>query len=599
MASELKKRDEIEVEYKWRVSDVFETDEVWESKFKRVKLKIPSLSNHAGTLHQSSDCLLTFIKNMHSVEESLGRLYLYAHLKNDEDKTVSLYQEMYDRCRALFVEYQQTIAFFEPELLSIDEKDLRCFIKENIELTLYQHYIDNILRTKTHTLSTAEEKLIALSGEVMSAPAEIFAVWESADIVFPDIKDENGNFVKMSEGLYGRYQQSPNRTLRKDSYLSLYKPFIEHRNYLAANFSTIIKSHIFNARARHYQSTVEAALDSNAIPVSIYKNLIKDAKENLAPLQRYNRIRKEILKLDDGVHDYDLRAPLFAQKEKKFGWDEAKQLCINGMHPLGTDYQEALEISFKGSWIDVYENKGKRNGAYSSGTYGVHPYVLMNFNGSMADVFTLAHELGHALHTYYTINSQPYVYGDYPIFLAEVASITNEGLLQKYLIENAESKEEKLSFLNAYLDRFSQTLYRQIIFAEFELMTHEMIEDGDALTADKLDELFADLYQTYHGPDFVMDRETKALWSRVPHFYYNYYVFQYATSFVASAALVAKIFNEGDPARERFINFLKSGRSHYAIDTLKQAGIDMNSEEPLLLTIKWMDQLLDEMEALI
>ena len=599
MASEVRNRSEIEDELKWRVSDVFETDAVWENEFKRVKLEIPPLSAYAGTLHQSSDFLLTFIKNMHSVEEALGKLYLYAHLKNDEDKTVSLYQEMYDRCRALFVEYQQTIAFFEPELLSIEEKDLRYFLKENIELTLYQHYIDNILRTKTHTLSVPEEKLIALSGEIMSAPAEIFSIWESADITFPDIKDENGNFIKMSEGLYGRYQQSPNRKLRRDSYLSLYKPFIQYRNSLAANYSTIIKSHIFNARARHYENTVEAALDSNAIPVSIYRSLIRHARENLGPLQRYNHLRKQILKLEDGVHDYDLRAPLFAVKEKRFSWEDAKRLCLEGVQPLGTDYQEILDKSFRGNWIDVYENKGKRTGAYSSGTYGIHPYVLMNFNGSMSDVFTLTHEMGHALHTFFTIKAQPYVYGDYPIFLAEVASTTNEAMLQKYLIKNAESKEEKLSYLNAYLDRFSQTLYRQIIFAEFELTTHEMIEEGQALTADKLDDLFSDLYQTYHGSDFVIDRETKALWSRVPHFYYNYYVFQYATSFVASAALVAKIFNEGDPARERFINFLKSGRSKYAIQTLKEAGIDMSSEEPLLLTIKWMDQLLDELEALV
>lgn len=599
MASEVRNRSEIEDELKWRVSDVFETDAVWENEFKRVKLEIPPLSAYAGTLHQSSDFLLTFIKNMHSVEEALGKLYLYAHLKNDEDKTVSLYQEMYDRCRALFVEYQQTIAFFEPELLSIEEKDLRYFLKENIELTLYQHYIDNILRTKTHTLSVPEEKLIALSGEIMSAPAEIFSIWESADITFPDIKDENGNFIKMSEGLYGRYQQSPNRKLRRDSYLSLYKPFIQYRNSLAANYSTIIKSHIFNARARHYENTVEAALDSNAIPVSIYRSLIRHARENLGPLQRYNHLRKQILKLEDGVHDYDLRAPLFAAKEKRFSWEDAKRLCLEGVQPLGTDYQEILDKSFRGNWIDVYENKGKRTGAYSSGTYGIHPYVLMNFNGSMSDVFTLTHEMGHALHTFFTIKAQPYVYGDYPIFLAEVASTTNEAMLQKYLIKNAESKEEKLSYLNAYLDRFSQTLYRQIIFAEFELTTHEMIEEGQALTADKLDDLFSDLYQTYHGSDFVIDRETKALWSRVPHFYYNYYVFQYATSFVASAALVAKIFNEGDPARERFINFLKSGRSKYAIQTLKEAGIDMSSEEPLLLTIKWMDQLLDELEALV
>ncbi|MEJ2054317.1 MAG: oligoendopeptidase F [Calditrichaceae bacterium] len=599
MVSGLPSREKILTEHKWRVSDIFETDELWEDEFKRIKLELPELSDYAGTLNQSSDYLLTFIKNMHSTEVALGKLYLYAHLKNDQDKSVPRYQEMYDRCRALFVEYQQTVSFFEPELLKINENDLHTFLKENIELTLYQHYIDDILRKKAHTLSASEERLIAMSGEVMSAPAEIFSIWESADIVFPDIKDENGNFVKMSEGLYGRYQQSPNRTLRKDSYLSLYKPFIEHRNYLAVNFSTIIKSHIFNARARNYSSTVEAALDSNAIPVSIYKNLIKNAKANLGPLQRYNRLRKQILELKDGVHDYDLRAPLFTSKEKQFTWEDAKRIVYDGVQPLGTDYQEKLERSFRTNWIDVYENKGKRTGAYSSGTYGVHPYVLMNFNGSMSDVFTLAHEMGHALHTFYTIKAQPYVYGDYPIFLAEVASTSNEGLLQNYLIQNAGSKEEKLSYINAYLDRFSQTLYRQIIFAEFELVTHEMVEKGEALTAEKLDNLFAELYQSYHGPEFVMDRETKALWSRVPHFYYNYYVFQYATSFVASAALVAKIFKDGDPARERFIDFLKSGRSKYAIETLKDAGIDMNSEEPLLLTIKWMDQLLDEMEALI
>lgn len=267
--------------------------------------------------------------------------------------------------------------------------------------------------------------------------------------------------------------------------------------------------------------------------------------------------------------------------------------------PPGDEYNQILKTSFNEGWIDVFENKGKRTGAYSSGTYGVHPYVLMNYNGSMSDVFTLAHEMGHALHTHYTINHQPFVYGDYPIFLAEVASTANEALLQKYMIDTTNLKEDKLAYLNAYIDKFSQTFYRQVIFAEFELRTHELIEKGEALTADKLDELFGDIYKFYHGPNFVLDREAKALWSRVPHFYYNYYVFQYSTSFVASSALVAKIFEEGEPARERFINFLKSGRSKYAIDTLQEAGIDMNSAEPVLLTIKWMDQLLDEMENLI
>lgn len=381
--------------------------------------------------------------------------------------------------------------------------------------------------------------------------------------------------------------------------MGLYKPFLEHRNMLATNYASIIKSHLFQARARHYQSTVEAALDVNAIPATVYEQLITATRAHLEPLHRYNALRKTILNLNDGVHDYDLRAPLFTMKEKSYSWEEAKQLCLEGAQPLGEEYVQLLRKSYNEGWIDVYETKGKRTGAYSSGAYGVHPYVLMNYNGTLNDVFTLTHELGHALHTWHTINHQPFVYGDYPIFLAEVASTANEALLQRYLIDHAQNKAEKRAYLNAYLDTFSQTFYRQVLFAEFEWRTHQRVEQGEALSADKLDAMFGELYQAYHGAAFVLDRETKALWSRVPHFYYNYYVFQYSTSFVASAALVAQILKEGAPARERYMNFLKSGNSRYALDTLELAGIDMRTDTPVIQALQYMNTLLDELESLL
>lgn len=598
MKQSQKKRSEIDNQYKWKLEDIFASDAEWEKAFQSVKSELPVLNNYRGRLAESVNVLKTLIEKMHALEEDIGKLYAYAHMRNDEDKTVPEYQELYDRMNGLLVEYNQSVAFFEPELLALPDETLNNILAAP-ELEIYHHFLDNIIRGKKHTLSFPEERIMALAGEIQRSPAEIFGVWDSADIVFPTILDENEEEVQLTNALYGKFQQSPNRRLRKDAYMGLYQPFLEHRNMLAANYSAIVKSHVFNARARGYDSTLAAALDTNNIPVEIYHNLIGVTHESLAPLHRYNALRQKVLKLSDGVHDYDLRAPLFESKEKKFSWEAAKELCMKGVQPLGDDYLNVLKQSFNEGWIDVYENKGKRTGAYSSGTYGVHPYVLMNFNETMSDVFTLAHEMGHALHTWYTINNQPYLYGDYPIFLAEVASTANEALLQQYLIDNAKSAQEKLSYLNAYLDKFSQTFYRQVIFAEYELRTHEMVEQGQPLTADKLDSIFGEIYQAYHGPEFVLDRETKALWSRVPHFYYNYYVFQYSTSFVASSALVAKILNDGPEAREKFLTFLKSGRSKYPIDILDEAGVDMRTADPMRLTIQWMNTLLDEVEKLI
>lgn len=599
MSAQIPDRNQIDDQYKWQLEHIFATDEAWKETFRQLQTSFEALAAFKGKVTESAAQMLSFIRTMHQSEETLGKLYAYAHMKHDQEAAVSRYQEMYNRVSSLLVEFNQTVSFFEPELLQLDQARFQRFLQEEPSLKEFQHFFDNIFRTRAHLLSSKEERILALAGEVTQAPAEVFGVWDSADIVFPEITDEHGKPVTLSNGLYGKYQQSPDRRLRKDSYMGLYKPFIEHRNMLATNYASIIKSHLFQARARHYQSTLEAALDVNAIPATVYEQLITATRAHLEPLQRYNALRKKILNLNDGVHDYDLRAPLFTMKEKSYSWEEAKQLCLEGAQPLGDEYVRLLRKSYSEGWIDVYETKGKRTGAYSSGAYGVHPYVLMNYNGTLNDVFTLTHELGHALHTWYTINHQPFVYGDYPIFLAEVASTANEALLQRYLIDHAQNKAEKRAYLNAYLDTFSQTFYRQVLFAEFEWRTHQKVEQGEALSADKLDAMFGELYQAYHGTAFVLDRETKALWSRVPHFYYNYYVFQYSTSFVASAALVAQILKEGAPARERYMNFLKSGNSRYALDTLELAGIDMRTDTPVIQALQYMNTLLDELESLL
>lgn len=591
-------RDQIAKKDKWKLEDIFKNDALWEAEFKRVMTAIPTLAAFKGRLSESARTLLDCMEQMNKLEEAIGKLYAYAHMRNDQDKTVSLHQEQYDRMGGVIVEFNQTVSFFEPELLAVPEETLNQFLKTEPALNVYRHFLDNLLRVKPHILSEKEERLMALSGEIRNAPEEIFGNWDNADVEFPVIIGEDGKEVRLTNGLYGKFQQSADRRLRKDSYLNLYKPYLANRNMLAATYTSKIKSHIFSARARGYQSTLHAALDANNVPVDVYHNLIRTAHENLGPLQRFVALRKKILKLDEVV-DYDLRAPLFKSEERVYSWKEACDLVLSGARHLGPDYVQNLKKGLTGGWIDVYENKGKRSGAYSSGTYGVHPYVLMNFNGTLNDVFTLSHEMGHAMHTFYTINHQPFIYGDYPIFLAEVASTANEALLEQYLIDNASSKQEKLALLNTALDSFNSTFYRQIIFAEFELKSHEAIENGAALSADGLDALFGEIYKSYYGDGFTLLRENQALWSRVPHFYYNYYVFQYSTSFVASAALVSLILEKGEEARERYLGFLKSGRSKYAMDTLRDAGVDMASAEPVKRAIGRMENLLDQVEDLI
>lgn len=591
-------REDIPEQYKWKIELIYKTDEEWEKEFHLYSGKLGQIESLKGTLNKSSQNLLHAIHTLHDIEMHIEKLYVYAHLRKDEDTTNSFYQEMYQKAYSLYVQYGEKSSFFVPELLSMDKEVIYNFLESEPDLAIYKHFIEDIIRQKEHTLPKEQEEILAMGGEIFSLPGKVFSMLDNADMIYGTITDENGKEIQLTKALYGKYQQHPDRRLRKDSYMTLYKPYIEHRNTLAANYAGVIHTHVYLSRVRKYSSSLEMALDKNNIPVSVYENLITTARKNVKPNQRYVALRKRILQLDE-VHDYDLLAPLAPSEHKEYSYEEAVELIKQAFAPLGEQYLNDLENGIQSGWIDVFENKGKRSGAYSSGGYLTQPYVLLNFSGTLNDIFTLAHELGHSMHSFYTRKNNPYVYGDYSIFLAEIASTLNEGLLTHYLLKKADNKEKKISLLNEYLDKFARTFYRQVIFAEFEWETHKMVERNEPITADKLDQLFGKMYHEYHGDHLVMDRETKAMWSRIPHFYYNFYVFQYATGIAASTALLTQILEEGQPAVDRYLQFLSAGNSDYPLNVLKKAGVDMSSPEPIETLTHTMDQLLDQLESLI
>ena len=592
-----KSRDEIPDKYKWNVSLIFKNDKEWENTLKNVNKKIPLLEKYKSKLGESSEELFEFINLMHEVEQIIEKLYVYAHLKKDEDTRAQQYQEFYEKSHNLYTKFSEATSFFTPEIMAIPKGKINSFINEDVRLNPFKHFFEDLLRQKKHVLSTEQEKLLAMAGEALSVPGKVFSMLDNADMKYGKIKDENGKEIELTKGLYGKYQQHPDRRLRNDSYKTLYQSYIAQRNTLATNYYGLINVHIFNSRSRKYDSTLNKALDANNIPPFVYKKLIEATNDNLKPMYEYVTTRKKILNLEE-IHDYDLLAPLAPQTHKEYNYEEALELVLTSLQPLGDEYITTLRKGIDKGWIDVYENPGKRSGAYSSGAYLTQPYVLLNFSGTLNDIFTIAHELGHSMHSHYTRKNNPYVYGDYSIFLAEIASTLNEGLLTHYLINNASSKEEKISLLNEQLDKFARTFYRQVIFAEFEWETHKMVEKGEPLTADKLDSIFGDLYKKYHGKDFEMVRETTAMWSRVPHFYYNYYVFQYATGIAASTAILADIINEGSTAVNRYLEFLKAGSRDYPLNILKKAGVDMTQPEPVLKSARLMETLLKELQEL-
>jgi oligoendopeptidase F len=596
---ELPSRSDISAELTWNVQDIYENIDQWEEDFKWSEAAIEKYGKFKGNLGQSSDKLLKCLKFDDAVGIKLSKLYLYASLSKDLDLGNAENQGRYERVSALGSKLGAASSYIRPELLSIAEDKLWSFIESKVELKIYKQQIKNLLRTKTHTLSTNEEEIMALASPVEGVASSVFGMFNNADIQFPIVSDESGEDIKISHGRYGAAMYSADRTYRERVYKGLYKPFMDYKNTLVALFNGNIKSSIFNTKARKYNSTRAASLEPNNIPLEVYDNLVNTVNENLEPLHRWAKLKKKILKLDN-IHAYDTYVTLFPSVQKEYDYENSKDVLLASLKPLGEDYLSSLQLAFNNRWIDVHETKGKRSGAYSSGvSYGVHPYVLLNWSDQLNDVFTFTHEMGHNMHSYYTEKNQPYPYANYSIFVAEVASTANEALLLDYLIENAETKEEKLALIEKQLNNITTTFYRQTRFAEYEQLVHEKTESGEALTPDILCDLYGEMYQRYWGPEMIVDEEETYTWARIPHFYYNFYVYQYATSYAASQELVSQIKKEGQPAIDRFLAFLKAGSSQYPIDVLKTAGVDMTSPSPILAVVNKMNELLDKMEALL
>ncbi|MFO7525807.1 MAG: oligoendopeptidase F [Ignavibacteriaceae bacterium] len=596
----IKSRDQIDEKYKWNLTDIFKSDTDWESEFIWVDDNLNNYKQFENKLSSDATNLLTCLKFDDDINAKVEKLYLYAMLAKDSNMRDTKYQAMDDRIKGLYTRVSTASSFINPELLNMDETKLLSTIEFSDELKVYKHSIENLLRTKKHTLAKEQEEILALSGEISQTPYNTFSIFTNADIKFPFVKDEDGNEVEMSHARYYAALYSKDRSYRERAFKAYLEPYVKYVNTFSSLFNGNLKTNIFYAKARKYTSAREASLDKNYIPVSVYDNLVYTAEKHLAPMHRWAELKKKILGISE-LHPYDVYVTLFEEADnKKYPYDEAKEIVTNSLKVMGDDYLNSLRKAFENRWIDVYETQAKKSGAYSSGTtFGVHPYVLLNWTDLLNDVFTLTHEMGHNMHSYYTGLTQPYPYANYSIFLAEVASTFNESLLLDYLVLNSKSKSEKLYLLEKYLNNITATFYRQVMFAEFEMQAYERTERGEALTQDVLNKMYKDVFQKYWGPAMVIDDEEQNTWARVPHFYYNFYVYQYATGFAASQVLANLVKSNGKTAVDKYLEFLKAGSSDYPINILKNAGVDMNSPEPVLAVTKKMNEILDEMESLI
>ena len=591
-------RKEMDATYQWRLSDIFLDDDSWNAAFKTVESGLPKLQEFSGKLGESGETLLKALQTRDELEALLYQLYLYAGLKSDQDTRVSVYQGFRDRATSLSVKYGQAASFFRPEILAIPEANLRKYVSETAGLGDYRHYLEDILRAKAHTLPPEQEKLLAMTGEIAQSPYNVFSMFNNADIKFPSITDENGQEIAVTKGRMSVLMESSDRRVRKDAYEAMYGEYRKWTNTLAATLSGAVKRNMFFAQARQYPGALAAALHDDNIPAEVYENVVQTIGDNLQPLHRYSALRKKMLKLD-ALKPWDMNVPLLSEMKMEIPYNEAVDTIRNGLAPLGDGYLADLESAFRDGWIDVFENQGKRSGAYSWSTFGVHPYILLNYNKTLDNMFTIAHELGHAMHSFYTNRHQPYHYSNYTIFVAEVASTLNEALLMDYLLKTTDDPQKKLYLLNQHVDTIRGTVFIQSLFAAFEKAIHEKAESGEALTAELFTEMMRDLYARYYGDVFEMDELYPFNWCRIPHFYYNFYVYQYSTGLSAATALSRKILDGDTAARDAYLRFLTRGCSDYSINLLKDAGVDMTSPEPIAATAKLMDELLDQMEAIV
>lgn len=596
--AQIRQRDEIDGQYKWKLENIYLDETLWASDYELVKNMVGDIGAKKGSLGKSAADLLAVLKLSDEMAVLMEKLYVYARMRRDEDNRKNDYQVLFDKASNLMVEVNSATSYIVPEIISIDEAQLKGYLAENNELAIYEHFLNEILRQKEHILSPEEELILARAADIAYASSNIFSMLNNADIKFPVIKDEEGNELELTKGRYGRFMESDKREVRQEAFEALYGSYGKLINTIGMTLSSSVKKDIFYASTRKYNSALEAALDSDNVSVEVYERLIETVHKNLDKMYKYMEIRKRLLGLDE-LHMYDIYVPLIKDVKMEIPYEEGKSLVMEGLRPLGSDYLAVLEKGLNSGWIDVYENEGKTSGAYSWGSYGTNPYILLNYDNKLDDAFTLAHELGHSLHSYYSNATQPYVYSQYSIFVAEVASTVNESLLIDYMIKNAKNDREKAYLINHYLEQFRGTVFRQTMFAEFEKLIHEAVEAGEALTPESLSRIYSDLNSLYYGEAVVLDENIAKEWARIPHFYSAFYVYKYATGFTAATALKEQIIKEGEPAVARYLEFLKAGSSDYPLNVLQKAGVDLTQPEPVQAALDYFGQLVDELERLV
>jgi oligoendopeptidase F len=594
----LKSRGEISEDHKWHLEDIFADNNQWEQEFSQVEKLLGEGEKFEGHLVDTPDTLIACFEWMDDLSLRLGEVYSYARMRRDEDNRQATYQALTDRAGALAVKVGSATSFVIPELLAMPEGRLEEFRARTSKLELYKQALDDILRKKEHILSSAEEKLLAEVGELAEAPSAIFSMANNADLKFPSIVDETGQAVELTKGNFIQFMESHKQSVRKAAFETLYGTYEKQRNTWAATLNASVKSDVFFAKARRYPSAIEASLDDDRVPIKVYDSLIETVREFLPQMHRYIQLRKKALKLNE-LHMYDIYVPIVPETTMTITFEEAKAMVLEGLRPLGQDYLQILEDGFRKKWIDVYENEGKTSGAYSWGTYRSHPYVLLNHQDTLNSMFTLAHEMGHSLHTFFSNREQPHLYAGYKIFVAEVASTLNEALVMEYLLETTKDPKILAYLINHYLEQFRGTIFRQTMFAQFEKKVHSVVEEGGALTADNLSEIYRDLNAVYYGAEVILDPEIALEWARIPHFYNAFYVYKYATGFSAAIAFARAILDEGEPAVTRYLQFLSGGSSDYPIELLRKAGVDMETPVPVRNALQVFSGLVERLETLL
>ncbi|MGX7099337.1 oligoendopeptidase F [Globicatella sanguinis] len=584
--------------YTWDLTSMYADDAAQEADAEAVKAMFPKLAEFSGKLAEGPEVLADALDLIGEAARKMSNVYVYAHLKNDQDAANSTYQEMYAKATQLYGQFGETVAYFEPELNTIPEATLTQFIDENDRLKHYQQHLDNMVRGRAHVLPQDQELLLAQASEVFQGASNTFGLLNNADLVFPTITDEEGKEVQLTHSLYSKFLESSDRRVRKETFEKFYSVYDQFKNTMASILSTNIKVNNYDAKVHKFESARQAALFTNNIPESVYDTLVDTVNKRLDLLHRYVGLRKELLGLED-LEMYDMYTPLLGDAPIKMTYEEAKSITLEALAPLGEEYLAIMREAFEDRWIDLYENKGKRSGAYSSGTYDSKPYILMNWQDNVNWLYTLVHELGHSAHSYLTHKNQPYTYGSYSIFLAEIASTTNENLLTAYLLDKYEDPQVRLYIINHFLDGMKGTVYRQTQFAEFEHFMYQSDAAGQPLTQQFLSDNYRELNRKYYGEAVNSDSEVALEWSRIPHFYYNYYVFQYATGFSAATAFSKAILEGQEGALDKYLGYLKAGRSQYPIDIIKTAGLDMTQSDYIDAALDVFEQRLNEFEALL